>query len=88
MRNYHYYFRTLNAWECFNAQGKFCHDKNHKSMILATGSSNYGHGICCKPNYDMGHCHRDSDHYCSEPVSYLDTSAKYKNILTNGLTNH
>ena len=33
MRDYEYNYRTLNGWECFEAQGKFCHDKNHASMV-------------------------------------------------------
>lgn len=52
MRDYKYNYRTLNGWECFEAQGKFCHDSNHQSMFLITGSTNYGHGICCKPDYN------------------------------------
>ena len=88
MRDYKYDYRTLNAWECFEAEGKFCHDKNHKSMVLATGSSNYGHGICCKPNYSEGICHEESSHICSQPVSYQETSSEFKNILTDGKENH
>ena len=88
MRDYRYNYRTLNAWECFEAEGKFCHDKNHESMVLVTGSSNYGHGVCCKPDFESEHCNSNSDHFCSEPVSYLETKNKYKSILTDELLNH
>ena len=88
MRDYKGNLRTLNGWECFAAEGKFCHDLNHKSMIKVTGSSNYGHAVCCKPGYYGEHCNSDDDHRCSQPVSAVDTSAEFKNILTNGLYNH
>lgn len=33
-----------------------CISRNYSSMIEVTGSSNYGHGICCKPNVTTGIC--------------------------------
>jgi len=84
MRDYQDNFRTLSGWECFEAEGKFCHDKNHASMISVTGSSNFGHGVCCKPGFSGEHCNNDGDHTCSQPVAAQDTSAEFTNVLTNG----
>lgn len=33
MSEYDKNYRTLNGWECFEAKGKFCHDKDNRSMI-------------------------------------------------------
>ena len=56
MNDYDNYIRTLDCWECFEANGKMCIRKDYLSMIYITGSSNYGHGICCKPGYNEGLC--------------------------------
>ena len=69
MRDYYRNYRTLDGWECFKAEGKFCHNFNHTSMIRETGSSNFGHGICCKPSYNGTYCNNDGKHRCSEPVA-------------------
>ena len=88
MRDYFENYRTLNGWECFEAQGKFCHHVNHTTMVLETGSSNFGHGICCKPQYHGEFCNNDGNHRCSQPASASDTSDSYKDILTDGRYNH
>ena len=62
MEDYSKNYRTLDCWECFEASGKMCHDKNHKSMIHKTGSSVYGQGVCCKPGYSGEYCNNDGDH--------------------------
>lgn len=84
MRDYKDNYRTLSGWECFKAEGKFCHDDNQGSMIAITGSSNFGHGICCKPDFSGENCNNEGRNTCSQPVAAKDTSAEYKNILTNG----
>lgn len=53
-------------------------------MAKVTGSSNFGHGVCCKPDYMGLHCNSDSDHRCSQPVDERDTSPEYLPILTDG----
>jgi len=59
-------YRTLSCWECFTARGKMCHSTDYSSMLLVTGSSNFGHGVCCKPGYTGEHCETsDSAHTCS-----------------------
>ena len=89
MSEYQENYRTLSGWECFEANGKFCHDVNHGSMIRVTGSSNYGHGVCCKPDYAGEHCNNDGDHRCSQPVAEADTSELYKPIITKSdMKNH
>ena len=56
MSEYTKNYRSLDGWECFKAEGKFCRHKSNKSMIKVTGSSNIGHGICCKPDVFTGEC--------------------------------
>lgn len=65
-----------------------CIDDQQQSMILVTGSSNYGHAICCKPDYFGEDCNSDGRFTCSEPAFALDTKSKYKDILTDGMLNH
>lgn len=64
-----------------------CHDKDNVSMIKTTGSSNPGHGLCCKPGFSGEHCNDDGEHVCSQAVAASDTTAAYKSILT-GTTNN
>ena len=40
MADYSKASRTLDCWECFEAEGKMCHDVAHGSLIAKTGSSN------------------------------------------------
>ena len=56
-------------------------------MIRITGSSNYGHGICCKPDYIGSPCN-NRELSCSQPSAAIDTSDKYMNILTDGKFNY
>ena len=88
MRDYKYNYRTLSGWECFEAEGKLCHHDTHKSMILFTGSSNYGHGICCKPDNFDGICNNEGPLTCSQPSFAFDTYPGYMNVLTNGMFNN
>ena len=83
MADYSKDFRTLDCLQCFQAEGKMCHEKNYNSMIAVTGSSNSAHGICCKPGSTNEHCVNggSGDHMCSEPVK--TTEEKYKDILTS-----
>ena len=57
-----------------------CHDKKHQSMISVTHTSVYGHGVCCKSNYEGDFCNNDGKHQCSPPAG---KSNKYNNVLTN-----
>ena len=50
MADYPKDFRVLSCWDCFSANGKMCSFDENKSMYHLTRSSNYGHGICCKPD--------------------------------------
>ena len=67
-----------------------CHDKGHESMISVTGSSNFGHAICCKPDYLEGPCSdaEGSGYICSQPASVWESGDAYKEILTNGELNY
>ena len=55
-----------------------CASKNLQSMSEVTGSSNNGHGICCKPNYNQSICAPPSlnqNYDCSEFVQGYNTSS-------------
>ena len=84
MSDYSKDYRTLSCWECFQAKGKMCHDKNYDSMIVETGSSNFGHGICCKPGFNDGFCATEGNdkHICSEPAVDESADSLFKNIRT------
>ena len=75
-------------WECFDAKGKFCHDKNYNNMMQTTGSSNLAHGICCKMDYEGDNCVSDETHDCSAPSEITDKSSKYAPILSPGKMNY
>jgi hypothetical protein len=82
MKDYKDNYRVLDCWECFEARGKMCHDKDYGSMMKVTGSSNKGHGICCKSDFTGKHCNGDSLHTCSEPVHDTGPDSIYKDILS------
>lgn len=56
MYDYDKNYRTLSCEECFRAEGKMCMRKDGASMISYTGSSNSGHGLCCKPGWTGDDC--------------------------------
>ena len=81
-------FRLLNCWECYQAQGKMCIDKEHDSLYEITKSSFFGDGFCCKPDYNEGYCQTgyretqgnlDLEILCSPPA--YDTSTSLFNPL-------
>jgi len=39
--------------------GKFCSNKDLEKHKEITSSSNEGHGICCKPDYNGEECAND-----------------------------
>ena len=88
MADYSDNYRTFDCWECFNAKGKFCHDRNYELMFDVTRSSNPGHGVCCKPDYSGDHCNSDSDHECSQPAQISDTTSSFYPIVSEGELNH
>lgn len=55
-------YRILNCWECFQAQGKVCHEKGHNSLYYYTKSSDPGNTFCCKPDVNTGFCEDGSFH--------------------------
>lgn len=68
MEDYSSNLRTLDCWECFESRGKVCSSRNNTSIIQITGSSNFGHAVCCKPEYNGDMCHDDQTLVCSEPA--------------------
>lgn len=90
MKDYSLPYRTLDVWECFEAKGKFCHDKDYDSMMKVTGSSNEGHGACCRPEYYGSPCSSNNDRVCSDPVllSDADSDTSKKEIYSKEGLNH
>jgi len=87
MEEYAKDYRTLDCWECFEARGKMCHDNDYSSMLAITGSSNPGHGICCKPGFEGENCVTNEQTTCSQPVFESDPESVFTDILTETL-NH
>lgn len=70
------------------AEGKMCGKKDGSSNIAVTGSSNQGHGICCKPdNVTDSHCKSEGDYICSQPINVADNDPKWKPIITGTKNN-
>lgn len=87
------YYRVLNCWECFEAEGKICMDSGHNSLYHHTKSSDPGSAFCCKPDSDEGYCKHGAAHdhegeeegiesVCSQPSK--GGLSKYSSILTSG----
>jgi len=57
-------------------------------MIRLTGSSNYGHGICCNPEAEEYPCVSDDTLTCSYPVFGQDDSMERREIWSAGMLNH
>ena len=81
-------WRTLNCWECFEAQGKMCHDKDYSSMTQVTNSRDPGDQVCCRPGFSGEYCNNDDDHICSQPAHSNDQSSPFWDILSPGNMNH
>ena len=69
--------------------------KNGDNMMHYTGSSNLGHGLCCKPDYkgqepgeDGNFCDNSNELICSEPSGADHTNKTFEDILTLGKMNY
>lgn len=73
MSEYQFDYRTLNCWECFEAQGRMCHFEDYAHNQLLLQSANRGDGVCCKNSVEGdGVCSSDyQDLHCSMP-SFLE----------------
>ena len=80
-------YRTLNCWECFEAQGMICHHREYKHELMVLQSGNRGDAICCKPGSTDFHCTRE-DLVCSMPAVTVDESSKYTPVATDGIFNY
>jgi len=71
MRTYTYRdYRLLSCWECFDACGRICKNKNNDAIAPQTASFNAGHGVCCRPDSQTEFCTATDDYICSDP-SYI-----------------
>ena len=80
------YYRVLDCWQCFQAQGRMCHKKDYQVSaeyrIKVLRSPNVGNGVCCKPDSTEGICAPDSDHSCSMKSFDDDPSSTYNSVLS------
>lgn len=63
-------YRTLNCWECWEAEGRICHhfEYDHGAIFRDIKSGNTGDGVCCKNNVEKGLCAGSRDDIvCSMP---------------------
>ena len=70
MSDYPNNYRTLNCWECFEAQGRMCHHEgyDHSKVFSMLESGNKGDGFCCKNDVTEGICVQGYiDLHCSTP---------------------
>ena len=59
-----------------------CHEQSYESMMKVTGSSNWGHGVCCKSNYDGKHCNEETGHKCSMASFDDNLKSKWADVVT------
>ena len=81
MSEYPLNYRTLNCWECFEAQGRMCHHDgyDHSEVFNLLQSGNKGDGFCCKNGVESGVCVQGyNDLHCSMP-SYHDLESEGPN---------
>ena len=66
MTEYNYTTRSLDCWQCFEANGKMCTLRDTKeSMLYLTGTTNRGYGLCCSPNSTEEVCNTNEKMICS-----------------------
>ena len=76
-------YRVLDCFECFQAKGKMCIDRNYNSMLNIIKSSHEARGVCCKPSNNTGYCAPDHPSLvCSMPSYDPDPLSKYKNVVS------
>jgi len=62
-----------------------CGKADGSSIIAVTGSSNPGHGSCCKAdNVSDAHCKTEGDYICSPPILEADNTDAFKKVMTDG----
>jgi len=60
--------KAFSCWECFEGNGKICHDAHNDNLYDSTRWDNKGHGRCCNPESASEECNTKEDvHYCSQP---------------------
>lgn len=92
MKDYKNYYRVLDCWQCFQAQGRICHRKDYvytpQYRIQVLRSPNIGNGVCCKPDSTQGHCQPDNaEHTCSMKSFDDSGSSTYKDVLSSSSKN-
>lgn len=66
-----------------------CITEDYSSMFMETGSTNPGHGVCCKVDSEDGACGGMNGKYVCSPPSYDDDSESgYLNVISEGMINY
>lgn len=66
-----------------------CITSEYTSMFTETGSTNPGHGICCKLDSELGACGGMGDKYSCSPNSFDDDpESGYAAVLSEGMINY
>ena len=58
--------KEMSCWECFEGNGKICHDAHNDNLYSSRRWDTKGHGRCCTPNSQSEECTTvDGAHICS-----------------------
>lgn len=89
MSEYSESYRVLDCFQCFEAQGKFCHHRDYGQTLHDTQEANRGYAFCCRQDSTEGFCSPNSDYECSMPSYELEPEqSKYKDVLTKTNLNY
>lgn len=82
-------WRALDCWQCFEAQGRMCHQKYYESLWNLTQRANQGIGICCKLDATEGICAPNNpDISCSMKSYDVDANSTYREVISAGNRNY
>lgn len=89
-------YRILDCWQCFEAQGKVCMDRDFKHVNKHVSTTRSGQIFCCKQDYDgefcgngnvVGEGDEEFNMICSPPSQVTDPADKWFDVTT-GDRNH
>ena len=87
MQDYKKYYRIVDCWDCFQAQGRMCHKKDYdfsdmRYVMNVLRTSNLGKAVCCKPDSTEGYCAPNEQHSCSMKSLDNDEDSEYIDVLS------